>query len=170
MNNLQLCANNVKTGPKQSQKSLNTKIDKTHIDTTRITAIAAKVTSGEITLPGLDLDSDGEWETVWALLDSGSSVHVVNMTKHFPGAHVRKPPPRANGFQTADGKMLVHKGSAVTPVRTSEGLRNEIEWIMQMSKCRSYPPVRSRTRMRASHTERTTARAIITIQAMRHNS
>ena len=101
---------------------------KQKIDTKRIAAVADKIKKGEIELPDLDLESNDEWEAVWALLDSGSSVHVVNMSKHLPGAKIRRAPRGARGFQTADGKTIPDKGSAITPMRTVEGLERCVHW------------------------------------------
>lgn len=86
-----------------------------------------------MSLPGLDLERDNEWEAVWALLDSGSSVHVADAPKHLSGASVRPRPSYTRSFQAADGTTIPHRGHTVTHMRMNEaenatGWDGEIAW------------------------------------------
>ena len=94
----------------------------------QIAAIAEEVNTGKIKLPDLTLDSNEEWEALWALVDSGSSVHVVDMATTFPSAKVKKPHPRAQGFKVADGSHVPDRGSAELKARTQEGDNLTINW------------------------------------------
>ena len=68
-------------GPKLSQQQRK---GRTRLSKERIAAIAKDVNDGKLKLPELDLPSDADFVAVWALVDSGSSVHVVNAKKSFP--------------------------------------------------------------------------------------
>ena len=37
------------------------------------------------------MNSNDEYEAIWALVDSGSSVHVIDVEAVLPGAKIRKP-------------------------------------------------------------------------------
>ena len=93
VSNLEAWAHKVSTGPKQSQKAPK----QPKIDIQRVNAIAKRIKAGEAQLPDIELDSNAEYEGVWALPDSRSSVHVVNVAKHFPGAVVEKPQRNSRG-------------------------------------------------------------------------
>ena len=79
-------------------------------------------------MPDIDMESDVQWKAVWALLDSGRSVHVANAARHFPGAEIQQPPSNTKGFQTADGKTISNLGHTVTHLRTQEGFRTGVQW------------------------------------------
>ena len=76
----------------------------------------------------LEDNSDESFRRVWALVDSGSSVHAVNVPKVFPGARLEAPPAGARGFTCANGSTIPNKGTAVVPFRTDEGLKSAIQW------------------------------------------
>ena len=65
---------------------------------------------------------------MWALVDSGSSVHVVNVEAVMPGAKIKKPNARAPGFKTACGGTVPDLGSADVPFVTQEGHKHSISW------------------------------------------
>ena len=90
---LKQLAHNVQIGPKPSQKMAKA----TRLSPQRITAIARDINSGKIKLPDLDLPTDKDYVAVWALVDSGSSVHVVNAEQICPGAKIHPPPPGHGG-------------------------------------------------------------------------
>ena len=59
----------------------------------QINAIADKLQQGQISLPELDLPTDDVWMSIWSLVGSGSSVHVVDAPKIFlapPSSHFRR--------------------------------------------------------------------------------
>ena len=66
--------------------------------------------------------------SVWALVDSGSSVHVVDAPKVFPGAPVAPPPKGHKGFSGAGGERIEHKGTIETAITTMEGTNGCIKW------------------------------------------
>ena len=90
--------------------------------------IAADVNSGKIKLPDLDLEDDASYEAVWALVDSGSSVHAVDVEKVMPGAKIRKPRRDAPGFRTACNGTVPDRGSTDVPFWSGEGNRHDIHW------------------------------------------
>ena len=91
--------------------------------------IANGITSGKIQLPELDLDTDEDYEAVWALVDSGSSVHVVDAEKFFPGAKIVPPKPGSTGFKTANSGTVPDLGSLDIPFVTGEGQHKVAHWI-----------------------------------------
>ena len=94
----------------------------------QIAAIARDINSGKLKLPDITLDSDEENEALWALLDSGSALHVANASKFFPGAKIVKPAPGAPGFKAANDSVIEDKGTFETPIRTDEGLDFHVKW------------------------------------------
>ena len=81
----------------------------------------AEIEQGKLTLPDLPLLHVKDYVAIWALVDSGSSVHVVDAPQEFPDADIQAPPKDAKGFQATDGRTIPHKGSVVTPMRVTEG-------------------------------------------------
>ena len=118
----------VNVGQKGSQKSRRP--TKKPYTRAQIAAIAQDVKSGKIQLPDLTLESNEEWDVLWSLLDSGSSVDVVDMDKFFPGAVVQKPKGADKCFTAANGTRVPNLGSAVIPARTQEGDDLTTEWKM----------------------------------------
>ena len=94
----------------------------------QIAAIAADIANGKIKLPDVTLESNDEWEVLWSLVDSGSSIDAVNMEKVFPGAKIKEPRPGSRGFAAANGTTVADKGSAVIPARTLERDDITAEW------------------------------------------
>ena len=90
--------------------------------------IAKDINDGKIKLPDLNLPDDATYEAVRALVDSGSSVHVLNVESVVPGAKVHKPRVSRPGFKTACGGTVPDLGSAKVPFKTSEGHNFDIEW------------------------------------------
>ena len=115
-------------GKKQSQRQKRRAGHPPPLTKQQIAAIAAKIEKGELTLPELKLDHDSDYVAVWALVDSGSSVHVVDVAKVFPGAHVDKPPEDHKGFTCAGGTTIPHKGTTVVPFKSTEGNSAAVKW------------------------------------------
>ena len=65
----------ISVGPKvtQSQRRKGKKMD-----ITRILAVAKKVHSGELSTPDLKMESNEEYEALWALVDTGAGVIVLS--------------------------------------------------------------------------------------------
>ena len=74
-------------------------------------------------MPDPDCADDREYDAIWALADSGSSVHVVDIEQRLPSAVVDTPPANSNGFKCANGTVVPHRGLAVVPFNTAEGYR-----------------------------------------------
>ena len=91
-------------------------------------ALAKDINEGRLTLPELDLPSDKDYVAVWALVDSGSSVHVVDASQVFPKSKVLPPPKGHKGFTVADGTKVEHGGFVHTNIRTVEGENKTIRW------------------------------------------
>ena len=94
----------------------------------QINAIAKDINDGKLKLPDLTLDNDDDYIAVWALLDSGSSVHVVDAAKFFPKAKVNRPKPGSRGFTVASGAKIEDLGTVETPCKTAEGISTSITW------------------------------------------
>ena len=62
----------VQVGPKPSQQQRRQK----GLSKARIAHIAREVNEGRIHLPDLNLDNDGDYEAIWALVDSGAGRRV----------------------------------------------------------------------------------------------
>lgn len=90
--------------------------------------MAGLINRCELSLPELDLADDSEYDAIWALVDSGSSVHVINVERIFPGATIDKPPHDAKGFKCANGGVVPHRGSAIVPFKTVNGLQTVCKW------------------------------------------
>ena len=114
----------IQLGPKPGQKVRKA----TRLSKEKIASIAKDVQDGKITLPELDLPTDSDYVRVWALVDSGSSVHVVNASKIFPKATIAPPPKGHKGFTGAGGHRILHKGTVQTVVQTQEGKDRRISW------------------------------------------
>ena len=91
--------------------------------------IAKDITSGRLKLPELNVHHNEEYEAIWALVDSGSSVHVVDADKIFPGAKVNAPEKGSTGFKTANGGRVVDKGTVDIEVVTEEGAEKVTRWV-----------------------------------------
>ena len=75
---------NVRVEAQPSQKQARKAQGSTPIPRRRTKKIAKDSASGKIQLPDVELESDEEYETLWALVDSGSSVHALDAEKVFP--------------------------------------------------------------------------------------
>ena len=80
MNALQELTPNIRIGPKvpQKQHKVSSALSKSEI-----ASIARQVANGTIDLPSLDLESNQDYEAVWALVDSGAGKSCANKSKHF---------------------------------------------------------------------------------------
>ena len=85
-----------------------------------------------IQLPDVTLESNQEWDCLWALMDSGSSIHGIDCEKFIPGATVEKSPSQLRGdtYSCANGGILENRGQARTPARlaTHDGRQRNITW------------------------------------------
>ena len=114
---LQQLTANIQIGPKKSQKQKKLKPGLTKRE---ISDIAGQIAQGKIDLPSLDLDSNSEYEAVWALVDSGAGKSCANKAKHFKHVKTRNAPSNAR-MATANGQELISRGTFRVKGRTSEG-------------------------------------------------
>ena len=90
--------------------------------------IAKDINEGRLKLPDLEVNSNDEYEAIWALVDSGSSVHVIDVEAVLPGAKIRKPDADAPEFRTACGGTVKDLGAADVPFVSAEGNDHPIRW------------------------------------------
>ena len=107
---------NVRVGPKPSQKQQRQK----GLSEARIAHIAREVDAGRINLPELNLDSNGDYEAVWALVDSGAGRSCARKAKHFPGLRAKSEPSDVR-MSTANGQELRSRGKFTVQALTAEG-------------------------------------------------
>ena len=79
-------ANSVTTGPRlnQSQRRARAKAQRSQpppLTRGQIKQIADAVARGDIKLPEITLDSNEEWDCLWVLMESGSSIHGIDCEK-----------------------------------------------------------------------------------------
>ena len=70
---------------------------------------AHRIASGQVKLPDLQPLRDDGLVSVWALLDAGSPVHVVDFAKRLPSAKIRESMAQQHGVKH------LHAGGANTP-------------------------------------------------------
>ena len=81
LNALQRISSKITIGPKKSQKdrkNLSKPLDKR-----TIASIAKQVRDGKLDLPDLTLDSDAQYDAVWALVDSGAARSCARRKEHL---------------------------------------------------------------------------------------
>ena len=83
-----------------------------------MTAIAQQVKSGTIDLPNLDLQDDGEYDTVWALVDSGAGANVARRN-HFRSSEPVDAPPIS--LTVANGNYLPNNGARKVTFTNPDG-------------------------------------------------
>ena len=120
-------ASKIQTGPRESQKQRKKQQKPKALSAAQICALAAKIKDGSLTLPDLTLPTDSDWVAIRALVDSGSSVNVVNAKKIFPGAELT-PPKKHVSYNTASGAEVKNEGSIVTDCKTEEGHKRTVHW------------------------------------------
>ena len=112
----QLAGGKLRVGKKPPQKSKHKPLSRE-----RISKIAQDINDGKLKLPDVDLQCDEDWVALWALVDSGSSVHVVNVEKVFPGARIKRAHPNARPFNVANSGAGANLGPAEVKARTNDG-------------------------------------------------
>ena len=111
-------------GPKPSQKQRKA----TRRSPQRIAALAKDINGGKLKLRDLGQPSHADYIAIKALVDSGSSVHVVNAKTFFPNSSIIPPPRDHTGFTVADGSRIPHCGFVQTHVTTHDGENKTIRW------------------------------------------
>ena len=114
---LQQLTSNIRVGPKVPQKQQKKLVN---LSKKEIASIAKQVSDGTIDLPSLDLESNKDYEAIWALIDSGAGKSCANKSKHFPSVKTRNSPSTAR-MATANGHELKSRGTFTVEGKTSEG-------------------------------------------------
>ena len=120
LNALKQISSKITIGPKKSQKirkNLSRPLDKR-----TIASIAKQVRDGKLDLPDLTLDSNDQYDAVWALVDSGAARSCARRKQHFPNTitHLK---PSAVRMATASGEELKSRGCFKLEARSAEGHR-----------------------------------------------
>ena len=110
----------VSVGPKTSQKRRATGGRVKPINRRTIASIAKRVRDGHYNLPDLQLDSNSEFEAVWALVDSGAGRYCAKRREHFPNTRTDLKA-SAVRMATANGEELKSRGCFKLEVLSSEG-------------------------------------------------
>ena len=58
---------------------------------------------------------------IWALMDSGSGVHIANHDVHFPGSELEKSKFQGTKYMAANKSEIVNEGEMTIKARTAEG-------------------------------------------------
>ena len=116
-------AHAVKSGPKLSQRQRKAQPGPPRLTKKQIQDIVHKTASGQIKLPDLQPLHDDDLTSVWALLDAGSAVHVVEFAKHLPGIKIRESKAQRHGvkYLCAGGARIPNKGEGVAKFQTEDG-------------------------------------------------
>ena len=72
--------------------------------------------------------NNSDYFAIWALVDSGSSVHAINADKILPNARKQAPPKGHKGFRAANGQIIPHGGIVSAEVKFEEGNTTKLEW------------------------------------------
>ena len=124
----QACAamtSHVRTGSKVPQKELR---KPKALSPSKIASIVAAVETGALLLPdiGDEVTSDGDLVAVWALMDSGSSIHTACKDKHFPGSVVTQGKHFGKKYKAANDGDIVNEGEMLIRAKTEEGRRAQV--------------------------------------------
>ena len=92
------------------------------LDMTRIHALAKQMRDGTLNLPDLELDSNEEYECIWALVDTGAGVNCASQ-QQFPDAVPVDAPDVL--LTTASGDPLPNAGAMKVVTRSKEGVTRE---------------------------------------------
>ena len=127
-------AHKVQRGPKVSQSSSKNaaaaaaKGGPAPLTRAQIAAIVHAINTGSITLPELPDMSDKDLVAIWALVDAGSAVHVVDFEKVFPGLKVREYKAQRHGvkYTAAGGTQIENRGEGTVHFKTVSGQDDSI--------------------------------------------
>ena len=118
-------AHKVRIGQRESQKQRARKqqAGPPPLTKAQIQAIVNKIASGEIKLPDLQEMNDKDLITIWALLDAGSAVNVVDFDKHLHGVKVRESTAQRRGvkYLTAGGSEIPNRGEGELQYKSAIG-------------------------------------------------
>ena len=103
---IQYFSSKLTIGPKLSQKKRKAQRP---IDKRSVTQIAKLVRDGKLNLPDIELESNSDYEAVWALLGSGAARSCAKRGTHFAmtTTHLK---PSSVRMATASGEELKARG------------------------------------------------------------
>ena len=107
----------ITVGPKLSQKKRKAQRP---IDKYSVSQIAKLVRTGKLNLPDLELESNEDYEAVWALVDSGAARSVARRKTHFSKT-VTHLEPSSVRMATASGEELKSHGCFKLSALSTEG-------------------------------------------------
>ena len=117
---LQQMTSNVSVGPKISQRQRKDQSQRQPIDRRTVAAIAKQVRNGGYNLPDLQLESNDQYEAVWALVDSGAGRSCARRSQHF-GRTKSDLKPSSVKMATASGEELRSRGCFTLNLLSTEG-------------------------------------------------
>ena len=121
INALQQCSSNVKVGPRKSQREQRSSPARP-MDKRTIASIAHRVKTGTMNLPDLNLESNEDYDAVWALVDSGAARSCARRRDHFPNTTTCLEPATVQ-MATASGEELKSRGTFRLEALSAEGNR-----------------------------------------------
>ena len=119
LNALQSFSSNIKSGPKLSQRDRKSHSLKP-LDKKIIASIAKQVRARTLNLPDIDLESNEEYEAIWALVDSGAARSCAKRREHFRNTKLELEPSDVR-MATASGEELKSRGCFRLDAFSSEG-------------------------------------------------
>ena len=117
---LQQMTSNVSVGPKVSQRQRKDPSQRQPMDRRTVAAIAKRVRNGDYNLPDLQLESNDQYEAVWALVDSGAGRSCARRSQHF-GHTKTELKPSSVKMATASGEELKSRGCFTIDLLSTEG-------------------------------------------------
>ena len=120
LSTLQQMTSNVSVGPKVSQRQRKDPSQRQPIDRRTVAAIAKRVRNGDYNLPDLQLESNDQYEAVWALVDSGAGRSCARRSQHF-GHTKTELKPSSVKMATASGEELKSRGCFTIDLLSTEG-------------------------------------------------
>ena len=118
LNALKHISSKVTYGPKVTQKDRN--VAKKTLNKQTVAHMSKLVKSGKLHLPDLDLESNDEYDAVWALVDSGAARSCARREGHF-GRTVTHLQPSSVKMATASGEELKSRGCFQLDALSVEG-------------------------------------------------
>ena len=121
VNTLNAMTSNVRLGSDKIQSQRARKNKPPALDAASLDAIAQKIKTGEIQLPDVDLETNDEYDDVWALVDSGAGANVARRN-HFPNFRPVKAPKVS--LTIANGDVMQNQGAGEVTSFSRDGVKS----------------------------------------------
>ena len=118
---LNAMTSNVRRASDKIQSQRDRKNRPQALDTASLEEIARKIKTGEIQLPDVDLETDQEYEYVWALVDSGAGANVARRD-HFPNFRPVEAPKIS--LTIANGDVMRNQGAGEVTSFSRDGTKS----------------------------------------------